>query len=109
MGSKIEGLNVKSSESTNDKSLRELRGVRRRCFADFLDPRIRRPALQPHPQFLHCGGLALRHDLDRPVRQIACTASDEEPLGFKPGAVSKIHTLDFPEDEKTADDFVQRD
>jgi hypothetical protein len=51
----------------------------------------------------------LRHDLDRPVRQIACAAADQEPTGFQPGAVPKKHTLDFPEDEKTADDFAQLD
>jgi len=43
---------VKTTDSKNMKPLRERRRFDRRSFADFIDPRIPGPVLQPHPQLL---------------------------------------------------------
>jgi hypothetical protein len=49
----------------------------------------------------------MREHFDRAVRQIARYSPDEQPLGLETSAVTKIHSLNFPKDEKTASDLVQ--
>jgi len=84
----------------------QLRSIRR-ALANLDDLRVRRPVLKPQPQFFDCGRVALREHFDGTVRQIACDPADSQPPGFEPSAVAKIHTLNFPKDEKTADDGIQ--
>lgn len=49
----------------------------------------------------------MRENLDGAVRHIAGDATKGKPPGFESSAVPKKDTLNFPKDEKTADDFVQ--
>jgi hypothetical protein len=90
------------------KSLRERRRpVGRRCFTNFVHPGLRRSAVQPDAQFLDRVRRPLNEDFDGAVRQILRDAPDEEPPGLEAGTVPKIHTLNFPKNEKAANDFFQ--
>ena len=63
--------------------------------------------MQPDAQFLDRGLRTLGEDFDGAVRQIACDAPQGEPPGLEARAVPKIHSLNFPKNEKAANDFVQ--
>ena len=93
---------LRSLESLRD----QLRSIRR-ALANLDDLRVRRPVLQPQQQLFDCRRVALREHFDGTVRQIACDPADSQPPGLEPSAVAKIHTLNFPKDEKTANDGIQ--
>jgi hypothetical protein len=93
---------LKSLESLRDR----LHSIRR-ALANLDDLSVRRPVLQPEAQFFDRGRVALREHFDGAVRQIACDPTDCQPAGLEPSTVAKIHTLNFPNDEKTANDGIQ--
>ena len=78
-----------------------------RRLLNLIDPGLNGPVMQPVPQFPDRGGRALREHLDGTVRQVACEAAQAQPIGFEPGTVAKVHALNFPTDEKTADSRIQ--
>ncbi len=97
---------LKSLESLRESRRDQLRSIRR-ALANLDDLRVRGPVLQPQPQFFDRGRVALREHFDGTVGQIACDPPDGQPPGLEPSTVAKIHTLNFPKDEKTANDGIQ--
>jgi len=90
----------------NFEPLRDLQRLLRHRFANLVDSRLCWSPTQPCPQLIDRGFPALCEHLDRAVRQIARYSPDQQPLGLEPSAVTKIHPLNFPKDEKTSSDLI---